>query len=194
MAERIIGVQYGRFAPYHKGHQQVTEEILQKHGAENTLIIVGKVQNLRPWTPFTFAERREMIRTIFPQLEVLPQPYVAERPPEQRQEMIDAVLDCIAALQQERRAQFHFYGGEEHALRGVASRFSTTVIPRPIGAEAISGTRVRAYIAENNMAMLARYVDERIIPIACAAYRKNIRLLAGTEQYRLPPPDAVAQE
>jgi bifunctional NMN adenylyltransferase/nudix hydrolase len=61
----------GRFQPFHKGHQLVVERALEL--SRNVLIIAGsagKARSLR--NPFTFEERKAMIRTVFPTVRVEP--------------------------------------------------------------------------------------------------------------------------
>ncbi len=61
----------GRFQPLHIGHQHVIDRALQL--SKKVLILVGSA-NAAPNTrnPFTFAERKEMLHTIYPQLIVEP--------------------------------------------------------------------------------------------------------------------------
>ena len=56
----------GRFQPFHLGHQAVVEAALTK--AKEVIIVVGSsfaARNTR--NPFTFEERRDMIKAVFPQ-------------------------------------------------------------------------------------------------------------------------------
>ena len=56
----------GRFQPFHNGHRAVVESALEQ--AKEVIIVIGSSfasRNIR--NPFTFEERRKMIRSIFPQ-------------------------------------------------------------------------------------------------------------------------------
>lgn len=68
----------GRFSPFHNGHASVVEEALSR--AEQVIIVVGSSftpRNAR--NPFTFEERKTMIKAVFPQPEVVVVP-VADYP------------------------------------------------------------------------------------------------------------------
>lgn len=56
----------GRFQPFHRGHKAVVDAALEK--AKEVIIVVGSSfasRNIR--NPFTFDERRQMIKAVFPQ-------------------------------------------------------------------------------------------------------------------------------
>lgn len=185
---RIIGVQFGRFAPYHRGHQAVTEEIIQRHGEENTLIIVGKTQTLTQRTPFSFEERKAMIRAVYPQIALIEQPHLILKEGSSRQEAIDDVLRRIDELQQTYNGTFRFYGGSEQDLRGVAHKFPTEVIiDRSSGLAHINGTRVRELLAMEEQKELLTYLDPRVIAIAIQAFRENMNILLAVHEDIIPP-------
>jgi len=59
----------GRFQPFHKGHQAVVDAAIEK--AKEVIIVVGSSfasRNIR--NPFTFEERKAMIKAVYPQDEV----------------------------------------------------------------------------------------------------------------------------
>jgi bifunctional NMN adenylyltransferase/nudix hydrolase len=56
----------GRFQPFHNGHKAVVDTALEQ--AKEVIIVVGSsfaARNIR--NPFTFEERRQMIKAVFPQ-------------------------------------------------------------------------------------------------------------------------------
>lgn len=56
----------GRFQPFHNGHKAIVDAALEK--AKEVIIVVGSSfasRNIR--NPFTFEERRQMIKAVFPQ-------------------------------------------------------------------------------------------------------------------------------
>ncbi|WP_456868414.1 NUDIX domain-containing protein [Galbibacter sp. BG1] len=64
MADYNYGVYIGRFQPLHIGHEHVIREALSK--VETLILIVGSAFQARtPVNPFTFNERKEMIRNVF---------------------------------------------------------------------------------------------------------------------------------
>ncbi|MFA7408542.1 MAG: bifunctional nicotinamide-nucleotide adenylyltransferase/Nudix hydroxylase [Anaerolineaceae bacterium] len=65
MSNYHAAVFIGRFSPFHRGHVYVVEKALQQ--AQEVIIVVGSsfaAPNTR--TPFTFEQRRDMIRLIYP--------------------------------------------------------------------------------------------------------------------------------
>ncbi len=59
----------GRFQPLHMGHQEVIDNALSM--SKETLLLVGSANAARsPRNPFTFEERKEMIHSIYPQVQV----------------------------------------------------------------------------------------------------------------------------
>ncbi len=54
----------GRFQPLHKGHVKVIRELLKKYN--KVILAIGSIQEKRTFqNPFSFAERKEMIRKVF---------------------------------------------------------------------------------------------------------------------------------
>jgi bifunctional NMN adenylyltransferase/nudix hydrolase len=56
----------GRFSPFHNGHKAVIDEALKR--AKEVIVVVGSsfaARNIR--NPFTFEERRDTIKAVFPQ-------------------------------------------------------------------------------------------------------------------------------
>lgn len=64
MRDYHYGVYIGRFQPFHIGHEYIVREALEK--VETLILIVGSAYQARtPINPFTYAERQEMIRSVF---------------------------------------------------------------------------------------------------------------------------------
>lgn len=67
------GVYCGRFNPIHAGHEAVINRMLFNHGAENCRLIIGSAnspQSLKHF--FSYIERRSLIKTLFPDLTIMP--------------------------------------------------------------------------------------------------------------------------
>ena len=59
----------GRFSPFHMGHEQVIREGLKQ--AREVIVVVGSSFAARSFrNPFTFEERRDMIKSVFPESNV----------------------------------------------------------------------------------------------------------------------------
>jgi len=65
MQQEKLAVFIGRFQPFHKGHQAIADAAIAKYG--NILFIVGSAYQARTSkNPFTYRERRDMIRALYP--------------------------------------------------------------------------------------------------------------------------------
>ena len=65
-------VYVGRFNPVHVGHMRVIEAMLKKYGTEHSLLIIGSSNapfSLRHF--FSYNERRNFIKKIFPDIRVV---------------------------------------------------------------------------------------------------------------------------
>lgn len=69
---KYIGICLGKFGPLHNGHINNILEMIKKYGADNSLIIIGSSNeeiSLRNF--FTYSERREIIKTVFPNIKII---------------------------------------------------------------------------------------------------------------------------
>src|SRR3989344_6757650 len=61
----------GRMSPLHYGHQRVIEKMVDRHGRERSLAILGSTNvPLGPRHFFTFEERLRFFKTVFPEVRV----------------------------------------------------------------------------------------------------------------------------
>lgn len=73
MRQYDIAVIIGRFQPFHNGHQHLIQEALTH--AEEVLILVGSAnKSVNIKNPFTFQERKEMIKSTFQSMRVSVEP------------------------------------------------------------------------------------------------------------------------
>ncbi len=73
--EEHWGIYCGRFNPVHKGHEAVIEEMINIFGHERSRVIIGSAntpQSLRHF--FSYEERRDFLKTIFPEIKIVPLP------------------------------------------------------------------------------------------------------------------------
>ena len=174
-----IGVQLGRFAPYHNGHHMITEAIIAKHGADHTLVMIGSSTSLNERTPFTFEQRREMIQKAVGNLvEIMPLP---DTDPTQSVPYEDSFAEWrkgIKAIEQARQVQFKFYGGSREDLRIFGDDFPTEVIrDRATAGKGISATAIREQLKAQDITALREVMDERIIADAIHYFHQNIQSL-----------------
>ena len=70
--ERSCGVYVGRFAPFHSGHCKVVGNMIKKYELENCLFVIGSCNaSLSMRHLFSYEERREIIRSLYPEAKVV---------------------------------------------------------------------------------------------------------------------------
>jgi nicotinamide mononucleotide adenylyltransferase len=167
--ENITGVQLGRFCPYHLGHAKITDAIIERHGAENTTVIVGTANRITQRTPFSFDLRKRIIETLYPDIEILPLNDYKPKPGQKWEDTIPSWFERIKRVLAHKETGYKFYGGSPQDLEILGREFDTEVIVDRIreGKE-ITATKIREAMARGELDLLAELVDERIIPILIA--------------------------
>jgi len=70
-----VGVYIGRFNPIHKGHQRTIEQMMFNHTINHSLLMIGSPNvNLSLRNLFTYKERRDFIKAIYPNIRIAPLP------------------------------------------------------------------------------------------------------------------------
>lgn len=164
-------VYLGRFAPFHKGHILLLSELVSRYGQENVLVLVGSTNTLNKRTPYTYADRKEIIEVSFPDIEVLPLP---DGKP--NLEYFDGTtnevwLDNIERIATARGEKFVFYGGSELDLEVLSQRFETRII---VSREIlkISATQVREAIENKDMDRIKELVDPKSVELVTRNYKR----------------------
>jgi nicotinamide mononucleotide adenylyltransferase len=165
MEKPTLAVQLGRFAPYHLGHQMVTEAMIERHGIEHCLIIVGSSNVLNDRTPYTFEQRKQFIQSIFPYIQVISMPDIN---PDLRQfevKTLDSWLHKIEEMETGLDVRFKFYGGSKEDMRYLSKVFETEVIVdrKTIGRD-ITATKVREALLKKDLDILSNFVNPKLIP------------------------------
>jgi len=155
-----FGVFVGRMSPLHYGHQRVIEKMVDRHGRERSLAILGSTNvPLGPRHFFTFEERLRFFKTVFPEVRVtglhdlnddgewlvLLDEFLKEH-----------VIDPDKAI---------FYGGcaEDLTLYATLGKKKTYVVDRfEDGRPVISATEIRKLLSEQKYDELDGLMDERI--------------------------------
>ncbi len=181
MALETIGVQLGRFAPYHAGHEKVTQKITERHGKEKTLIMVGSSNNLTAErTPYTFEQRVAMIRKRWADVKIigLPDQLKGTRVPDINGADFAAWIDSIKELEERFRANFKFYGGSEVDTYFLQPYFDTEVIvDRESEGAGISATKMREALLSSDFEALRQSMHPDILTMAREFLRQNFRTL-----------------
>lgn len=145
---RDIGVYVGRFSPFHNGHYAVAQEMIRRYGYENCIIVIGSLQQTKQ-TPFTYQQRRYLIKTLFPEIMVMPY-----------NDLNDDVLwfDCLnhnleIVFGNDRQLLTHFYSGSDHDIMWVPKdnpHFKTRIV-NDRTSNGISGTSIRECLKNNGI-------------------------------------------
>lgn len=109
-----FGVFVGRFCPIHIGHEKVVRAMLAEYGAESSLAVIGSSNaplSLRNF--FSYTERKNFLKKIFPGLRVIGLPDYFNN-----QEWMDALDDILMAIfGGEYMKRAIFFGGCEEDIR-----------------------------------------------------------------------------
>lgn len=166
-------VYLGRFAPFHKGHAETLDAIVENNGVEKTLVIIGSSDSLNPRTPFTFLQRKAIINMLYPQVEVIPFPDVQSELVIFDGSTNDIWLESLKKIEEGRGEKFTFYGGSDEDLAVLSDAFETHIlIDRHNTDLQISATTVRAVLDDGDDEQLAKYVDSAVLPLIRACYEK----------------------
>lgn len=172
---KTVGVHLGRFAPYHKGHQMVTDILLSKHGAENSLILIGSSNTFNARTPFTFEQRKALIQKLYPGVKILPLPDINPKLLVHSESTIPVWLEQIKAIEAEMGVRFKFYGGCPQDLRFFTEDFETEVaIDRETEGEGVSASYIRELLWKEDYEALEEFMDQRIVSDAIRYFNQNL--------------------
>lgn len=166
-------VYLGRFAPFHNGHRALLSRAIEKWGADSVLLMIGSTNTLNKRTPYTYEDRRLIIRASFPNLEILPIPDGKPNLEHFDGSTNGEWLDSIDKIALEREERFVFLGGSKEDLEVLSERFETIVLIDRTEKK-ISATEVREMIKTNNTLELKKVVDPSAIEIIIERFKKFI--------------------
>lgn len=139
------GVYVGRFSPIHKGHEKIIRKMIENHGVERSLIIIGSSNNgfsLRHF--FSYKERRAFILSEFPDVRLV------GLPDYHRDDIWLLALDDILRLSNIDPRMVTYYGGSEEDVRFfIADKRSCEIVNRFEADIEISATKVRDCLIHN---------------------------------------------
>lgn len=162
----------GRFSPLQKGHISIIDKMIHKHGIDNSLIMIGSSNTLNERTPYTYEQRAEMIKVVYPGIKTLPLP-------DGKPDLVyfdgttnESWLDSIKKIQEKLKANFVFYGGSKEDLEILAERFKTKILVDRLASPNLSSTNVRKALEINDQKLLEQLLDPKVIPLAKMYYQK----------------------
>jgi nicotinamide-nucleotide adenylyltransferase len=133
----VRGLVIGRFQPLHKGHQSLIQAAIED--CVNVVVGVGSANAKQDHrNPFTFEERKQMILSAFPGVEVVPLPDIHDPT-----RWADHVLSLTGAVNK-------VYGNKDRDLDLFVDGGVATKSPGLLEREKYEGTRIRALLAEDD--------------------------------------------
>jgi nicotinamide mononucleotide adenylyltransferase len=163
----------GRFAPLQIGHQLLIDSLIARYGLPNVLLLVGSSNSYNPRTPYTYAERKEMIQAVYPGIKVAPLPDINPTQIHFDGLTNDLWLDRLQQLEKKMAAEFIFFGGSQEDLSVLSQRFKTIVlVNRHRRGLNISATQVRQALAKNDEKALDSLLSPLVLPLARSGYHR----------------------
>lgn len=140
-----LGVYVGRFCPPHNGHVRVIDELWKEYGEANSLVIVGSSNHEVSYRHlFSFGDRIEMLRHLYPHLNVV------GLPDHETDELwltdLWGTIDCWRhSRERPTLREVTFYGGcEEDVLFFINAGYKVHILNRFDGTgPKVSATEVR---------------------------------------------------
>jgi bifunctional NMN adenylyltransferase/nudix hydrolase len=109
---KVVGVMIGRFCPIHLGHTNTIDKMISDVGEENSLIVVGSADSpLTIRNVFSYTERRDFVRAIYPTIKVVGLPDV----PSSNLEWKSLLEDMVDSIFTGRHETF-IYGGSKNDI------------------------------------------------------------------------------
>ena len=141
-----IGIYMGRFSPIHIGHEAVIEKMLEKYGEVRSLILIGSINNpISARHLFSYKERRDFIKTLYPNLDIIPLP-----DHDSDEEWLAMLRDILRSFTFHDKSIEFFAGSKEDVQFLIDNGFKCTIIDRYDGTTPpISATQVRNALANN---------------------------------------------
>lgn len=171
-----IGVMVGRFNPLHRGHVIAIRQMIHHHGRNSLLVIGSANAELSLRNPFTYTERRDFIKKIFPDLTV-----VGLADQETNKDWFSSLIDIVEAV-----FPFNYildiYTGkvEDTGDFDLPDNILLKVVDRDSIGKNFSATEVRKYIVSADKTGISRLVPAKLVDIVYALGRQRMyELLEG---------------
>ena len=167
-------VYLGRFAPFHNGHKKLLSALINKVDIKNVLVLVGSSNAISKRTPYGYEDRKKIIATSFPDIEILPLPDGKPNLEHFDGSTNEQWLKSIEELAMSRGERFKFYGGLEQDLKILAEKFETEILINRCDMKNVcSATEVRKLIEDKDYKNLEKFVDIKAMDLIINCY-KNI--------------------
>lgn len=171
----------GRFSPFYRGHQAQVDLMIRERGLNNCMILVGSSNSYNPRTPFTYEQRREIIKQIYPKMKIVPLPDVNPALVYFDGSTNEKWLEEIKKLERNMSVKFLFYGGSREDLAILATRFETKIAASRYGDPTLrSATEVRKALDNHDTEKLEQFLDARTIPLIIKYYKVFLKSLSNS--------------
>lgn len=153
-------VYIGRFCPMHLGHQAMIGGMMQAALKDHLVLIGSCNQPLSYRNMFSFVEREQFIRLVYPDVRLAPLPDFKDDNASWFRS-----LDSIISLTDTDPSDIVFIGGCEEDVQWfidndravkIVNRFSGTTVN-------VSGTEIRDHLITDNADKLSMLLDERLV-------------------------------
>jgi cytidyltransferase-like protein len=171
-----VGVYIGRFNPLHRGHCQAINKMLFNHTDNHSILMIGSANaSLGLRNLFTYEERRNFIKEIYPKLKIVP---LGDQATDKT--WFSSILDIVDAVFPFFH-QVHLYCG---ALEDISSfNCEGRVIPEVVdryAEQVYSATEVRRCIMMNNIPALVDLLPiDLVTPVYDLGRQRLEQLLRG---------------
>lgn len=153
----------GRFSPFYKGHQAQSDSMIRERGLENCLIIIGSSDSCNYRTPFSYEQRRKIIKQIYPEMKIVPLPDVNPELVYFDGSTNNQWLAEIEKLEKNISVRFVFYGGSKEYLAMLAMRFMTKIVASRSGKGGRNQALVLVYLPVDNDTLILSFDSDGIL-------------------------------
>jgi nicotinamide mononucleotide adenylyltransferase len=163
---QTIGIYIGRCNPLHLGHEAVIDRMIEEHGGRCLLIIGSSDAILSDRNPFSYTEREQFVRMLYPNLRIVPLPdYPTDA---ERLRRLDELIQSHFPEASNDQIVFRA-GAEEEVSRLVDDGRQIRIVDRRSGETPIvSATQVREALARGES--LSGLVNDALIPVLRERY------------------------
>jgi phosphopantetheine adenylyltransferase len=182
MLSSKYGAVLGRFCPIHNGHMGVINKLIEVHGIENSIIILGSSNaRISHRNLFSYVERRRFIKAIYPNIRIigLGDHYDCGHP----SDLFDWIISLNDTLEQVFRCnpkEVTFYSGnEEDSQFLITDGWDVSIVDRfnEEDSVVVSGQEIRAHLVMNRMEILSQLIDSKILEDVVNTFRRKYKIL-----------------
>lgn len=163
------GVYIGRFCPVHLGHESVVNQMLERYGTRNCILVIGSANaNFSLRNFFSYSERKRFLKTIWPNIRIVG---LADFNSDQL--WLEALDDILRVAGMEPKEATYFGGSEEDIRFFVRDSRKVEIVDRFGGGPKLSATEVRDILIHREYQKLGRHLNPAIIPEVTETFERK---------------------